>query len=207
MNRSRPFVLTVALLAVTLTAAALAARRPSDVLTRPLETIPDQLEGWSLLRSNVLNTHVLQVLAPTNYLARTYRKGGVPLDLFIAYYSQQRAGESMHSPKNCIPGSGWEISHYGSAMLPLAGGAVKVNKFTIQNGRERSLVYYWYQSRTRIIANEYMGKILLVRDAFVEGYTAGSLVRVIVPDSPSAAEEGANFSAALIPYVQRCFIR
>ena len=207
MNSSRPFLFTIVLLGVTLTAAVVASRRPSDSLERPLETIPNEVDGWELVKSNALTTHVLDVLLPTSYVSRTYSKAGVPLDLFIAYYSQQRAGETMHSPKNCIPGSGWEISRYDSTMLPLAGGAVRVNKFTIQNGRDRSLVYYWYQSKKRIVASEYLGKIRLVRDALLEGHTAGSLVRIIVPDSPTAAVSGADFATALIPYVQRCFLR
>jgi hypothetical protein len=50
-----------------------------------------------------------------------------------------------------------------------------------------------------------MGKILLAKDALFDGRTAGSLVRIILPDTPSAPAEATAFAAILIPQVQRCF--
>ena len=35
-------------------------------------------------------------------------------------------------------------------------------------------VFYWYQSKDRIVADEYVGKILLIRDTVVDGHTAGT---------------------------------
>jgi EpsI family protein len=113
----------------------------------------------------------------------------------------------MHSPKNCLPGSGWEIWKYDSAWIQTNTGKVKINKYSIENSGQRSLVFYWYQSKSRIIASEYLGKILLVQDALMDGRTAGSIVRIIVADVPGAAEEGASFAAKVIPQVQRCFGR
>jgi EpsI family protein len=165
------------------------------------------MAGWQMTGTSKLEQNVLDVLLPTSYLSRQYQKGGQPLDLFIAYYAQQLSGESMHSPKNCLPGSGWEISEYGSTLIPMQNQKVKVNRYQIQNGGRSYLVFYWYQSKTRVIASEYLGKILLVRDSILDGTSAGSLVRVILPDTPGGREEGTAFSAALIPQVQRCFGR
>ena len=67
------------------------------------------------------------------------------------------------------------------------------------------LMFYWYQSKTRIIASEYLGKIMLARDTIVTGHTAGSIVRIMLPDIPGATEAGTTFIAQLIPQVQRCF--
>ena len=205
MNRC--FVLTVLLLAGTLGAIGVTAKRLPDQLNKPLAEIPTKIGDWTTVQEQKLDSHVLQVLLPTSYLSRTYSKGGRPADLFIAYYAQQRAGESMHSPKNCLPGSGWEIWNYDSAWIPTDSGKVKVNKYSIENAGQRSLVFYWYQSKSRIIASEYVGKILLVRDALLDGRTAGSSVRIIVPDVPGAAEDATLFASKVIPQVQRCFGR
>jgi EpsI family protein len=207
MSFSRAFLWTFLLLLGTVVLTALASNRPPESLRQPLETIPRDIAGWTLSNEQELGAHVLEVMLPTSYLSRTYQKGSHVLDLFIAFYAQQRAGESMHSPKNCLPAAGWEIWRYESATIPVAGEALKVNKYYIQNSGDRRVVFYWYQSKQRVVASEYLGKILLVRDALIEGHTAGSIVRVILPDTPSASDEGSAFSAALIPYVRQCFLR
>ena len=206
MRRSPyPFISTVVLLLATLAAAAVSNNRPPDALREPLERIPDQLAGWRLTQRETIAPNVLRVLTPTSYVVRDYSKDGHPLNLLIAFYAQQRAGESMHSPKNCLPGSGWEIWRYDSALIPVGEEQIKVNKYSIQNGAQRALVFYWYQSKKRIIASEYLGKIMLVRDALVDGHTAGSIVRIVVPDDPQASGDAIEFSSALIPEIRRSF--
>jgi EpsI family protein len=201
------FLLTVLLLSATLLASRLSERRQSESLAQPLQDIDTHLGGWRAVSDEALGARVLKVLLPTSYLARTYQKGDRQLGLFVAYYAQQRAGESMHSPKHCLPGSGWEIWNYDSAVIPVAGRQVKVNRYSIHKGPERMLMYYWYQSRQRIIASEYLGKVLLVRDALMDGRTAGSIVRITIPDVAGASDEAVAFASGLIPQVDRCFGR
>jgi EpsI family protein len=180
--------------------------RPQDLI-RPLESIQPRIAGWTMTGSNRLSEGVAGRLDATTYLSREYRKDGQSVSLFIAYYAQQRAGESMHSPRNCLPGSGWEILRRETAEIGFWGRPAKINNFSIQNAGQHMLVYYWYQSRHRIVANEYMGKILLVRDAFIDGQTGGSIVRVIAPDTPKMATEVLAFAAAVEQQVQACFGR
>lgn len=202
---SARYLVTILLLTVTLGAYTLSQRRKPDFLAQPLDTIDKQIAGWSKTADEPLSELVLDRLQLTSYLSRSYEKQGSKLGLFIAFYAEQRAGESMHSPKHCLPGSGWHIWKHDSAMIPLSGGEVKINKYSIQNSGQRMLVFYWYQSKRRVIASEYMGKVLLAKDAILDGRTAGSLVRIILPDTPSATAEGTSFASVLIPEVQRCF--
>ncbi len=200
-----PFSATVLLLGATLFASTWSDRRRPEQLAAPLATIGRQLGAWQAAADQSLDAKVLSVLLPTSYLSRSYQSGRWRLELFIAYYAQQRAGESMHSPKNCLPGAGWEIWKHGSAEVPVGGRTFTVNQYSIQNAGRRMLVFYWYQSKGRIIASEYLGKVLLVRDAIFEGRTAGSIVRIALADEPGAAEAGVAFAAAVIPQLERCF--
>ena len=204
---SRWFSATVLLLAATLTVSTLSEVRHPGRLARTLSEIPTELAGWTSVRDGQLPEGVLEVLKPTSYLSRTYEKHGSQLTLFIAYYAEQRSGESMHSPKNCLPGGGWEIWRFDSALVPVRHGFAKVNEYSIQNSGTRSLVFYWYQSPNRVIASEYLGKIMLVRDALFDGKTAGSIVRIVLPDVPESRDEGKAFATALIPEMQLCLGR
>ena len=199
------FTTTVALLVGTIFLSDLTARRIPSPLAVPLDQIAPAIDGWTAFKDQQLPPGTLHALDATSYLSRTYRKDSREMDVFIAFYAQQRAGESMHSPKHCLPGAGWEIWQHDSAIVPTDSGRYEVNKYSIQNSGTRMLMFYWYQSKSRIIASEYLGKILLAQDTIFTGRTAGSIVRIMLPDVPSASDEGVSFAARLIPQVQRCF--
>jgi EpsI family protein len=198
---------TFLLLAGTLAGSKLMAHRKSEMLVQPLSTIDRNIAGYSSADNPALDESTMHALNPSSYLSRTYSNGNLNADLFIAFYAQQRAGESMHSPKHCLPGSGWEIWNYDTIEIPAAGKVYTVNKYSISRESERRLVLYWYQSRDRIIASEYLGKLLLARDTLLQNATAASIVRLILPDQPGAQETARNFASELIPQLQVCFGR
>ena len=192
-------------LAATLIASALADRRTPDTLAHPLDTIDRTIGEWTVAEQQTWPASIVAILRPTSYMSRTYTRQGRQLNLFIAYYAQQRAGESMHSPSVCLPGSGWDIVSHGTTDIRLDGKPVALNQYRVQNSGRRMLVIYWYQSRSRIITNEYLGKVALLKDALTGGYTSGSIVRILLPDDAAAVQEGADFARDLIPQVQLCF--
>src|SRR5579883_792430 len=204
INR-RNLWLIVSLLVVTLGVSKLTERRFADSLATPLEDISQNIAGWSLLKAETLDERTLDILRPTSYLARVYQKNGKQLDLFIAYYAAQRAGENMHSPKNCLPGSGWDISRQGSTTIDVQGQPTRINAYAIQRVTDHALVLYWYQSKERILASEFMGKIMLVRDSIVHGHTAGLIARITVPDNPGDTVEAKVFASRLAAELQHCF--
>jgi len=55
-----------------------------------------------------------------------------------------------------------------------------VNRYVIVHGDERELVLYWYQSRDRVVADEFKAKFWVVADAIRLNRTDTALVRVIV---------------------------
>lgn len=205
MNPTTRYLLFTALmLGVSLAVVTTRNNRSPQRLARPLESIPYTISGWSFLHDAPLDPALLAELRPTAYLSRTYQKGRNHLGLFIAFYGAQRAGESMHSPRHCLPGSGWEITRRDTVAVPVDGRQVDINRFSIRNSDQKLAVFYWYQSRRQIIANEYLGKLLLVRDAILKGATEGSIVRIALPDSPEAGVEGLQFASGLIPSLQQC---
>lgn len=203
--RSIHFAATTTLLIGTILMAGLTERRVPQPLAIPLSRIDSTIDGWTKLSDEQLDPQTLKTLDATSYLSRDYRKDDLQLGLFVAFYAQQRAGESMHSPKHCLPGGGWEIWREASAFIPVNGRQVKVNNYSIENLGQRALMFYWYQSKTRIVASEYLGKVLLAEDTLLTGHTAAAIVRVTLPDVPGAEKGGAAFVAQVIPQVEECF--
>ncbi len=197
---SKPLLITLAVLACTLVAAKVSDRRTPQDLTAPLESIPEEISGWSSVRDAVLPDETANVLAATSYLSRRYAQDDRWMDLFIAYYAMQEAGETMHSPKNCLPGSGWEIWNYGSAEVDTTDGRrVTINKYYIQKGSDRLVVFYWYQNSERVVASEYYAKLCLIYDSVVKRRTSGSIVRLMFPDAEWAEATALDVAGRLIP--------
>ncbi len=192
------------LLGATLAVSKVAEDRKPEPLALPLDSISRQIGAYSAVDNPPLGEDELNALKATSILSRTYRGAAFSLDVFIAFYASQRAGESMHSPKHCLPGSGWEIWNYGRTDIPVKGRTFTINQYAIEREGQRKAVLYWYQSKGRIIASEYEGKILLAKDALLNRSTAGSIVRIIVPDDPAAIQAARALAGGLIPRLQRC---
>ena len=154
-------------------------------LRAPLSTIPAVIEGYSSVDAP-LSKETQRVAGMSNYLSRLY--GDQAFTVYVGYYESQTQGRTIHSPKNCLPGAGWEAISSGERRLATALGQVAVNRYIITKGNARALVYYWYQGRGRISANEYRVKWELIRDASVLRRTDEALVRIVVPITSSETD-------------------
>jgi EpsI family protein len=122
------------------------------------------------------------VAGMTDSVARVYWRDTVAaFTTLVSYYDSQTQGKSIHSPRNCLPGGGWEVLTAGTATLEAAGRQHLVNRNVLKNGIHTALVWYWYQGRGRVESNEYRVKWQLLRDAALAGHTEEALVRVVVP--------------------------
>ncbi|MEO8634303.1 MAG: exosortase C-terminal domain/associated protein EpsI [Gemmatimonadales bacterium] len=133
----------------------------------------------------------------SSYIYRYYPKATPPLEIYVGYYDHQTQGKTIHSPKNCLPGSGWEALQQSQIPLSTALGSVTVNRYILQKKDQRALVLYWYQGRGRIAAGEYQVKWELLRDAALRGRTEEALVRVVVHMPAGTSESDANAKAEL----------
>ena len=117
-----------------------------------------------------------------------------PVNFYVAYYNSQRSGASIHSPRSCMPGGGWQITSLSQRDLSPALGmdGPTVNRTIIQLGEQRQLVYYWFQQRGRIITNEYLAKWYLFQDGLTMNRSDGALVRLVTPLPPYSDEAQAD---------------
>ena len=155
-------------------------------LTRSLAEFPAQVGPFAAASELVVPEPERQVLQADELLHREYRTGdGRAASLYVAFYGRQGGGHSIHSPTNCLPGSGWEPVESDRVLTKTVYGPVNINRYLIEHGTgARALVYYWYQGRGRVAASEYRVKADLLRDAILQRRTDEALVRVVFPLGP-----------------------
>jgi EpsI family protein len=150
-------------------------------LAGPIEGVLASAEGYRV-QNQKLSDEERRVAGMTNYVVRTYSRDSVlAFTTLVAYYDRQTRGKSIHSPRNCLPGAGWAVLSGGTETVTANGASYVVNRYMLKNGPARAVVYYWYQGRGRVVANEYAVKWNLLRDAAFKGHTEEALVRVVVP--------------------------
>jgi EpsI family protein len=206
--------ITVTLLAAT--GLLLQARGRNEVFPHrePLNAFPLQLGEWSGTDVTIPQD-VLDILGPGYFLLRIYHNTASPnvphslvgnkasaekattqdpnVDLFVAYFPSQRAGDTIHSPKNCLPGAGWSPVESRRVQIALPGHApFVVNRYIIAKGENRQLVLYWYWAHDRAVASEYWAKVYLVTDSMRLNRSDGSLVRVTTPLRPNESADSAQ---------------
>jgi exosortase D (VPLPA-CTERM-specific) len=147
-------------------------------------------------RNDYLSQEYLDGLRLTDYTIINYAtpEPGSNVNFYSAYYQSQRKGVSVHSPKGCIPGDGWQITEFGQSDIPgitLEGNPIEVNRAVIQKRTSRQLVYYWFLQRGRSITNEYLVKWYLFYDAISMNRTDGSLIRLV-----TSVREGEDIALA-----------
>lgn len=167
---------------------------------------PRDIGSWQGGDSLPFNQDTLNVLGPGQFLERIYRRPPQPgLDLFLAYFPSQRTGDTIHSPRHCLPGAGWEPTESSLVQLTASDGrSVTVNNWVIAKGEERQVALYWYQAHGRVLANEYRAKVYQVWDAMRLNRTDGSLVRIITPVASfesidQARQRAVDFAEQLLP--------
>jgi EpsI family protein len=181
-----------------------ATRRDPSLPRSPLTGLPRTIESWRGIDAAPLADDVVATLGVDDYINRRYERGGLPISVYIGYYANQRSGDAIHSPRNCLPGTGWQPVASGPVRIEAGGGAVTVARYEIAKGLDRQVVLYWYQGRGRIVAGEYANKAWLMLDAARSGRSNGGLVRLITPVVTSADDalaEVSAFAAALLPHL------
>lgn len=204
-------VVTLVLLLQALAFYAFAWRSETVPPVEPLLLFPSVIGDWLIYRDLPLEKEVLEVLRADDTLNRFYVNQTTKeiAGLYIAYFRTQRYGQAPHSPKNCLPGSGWEPvkEDFLSLRVPGWDAPITVNRYVVQHGDQKSVTLYWYQSHNRVIASEYAAKFWAVADSIRYRRSDTALVRILVPVGPAgidvAEQTGVAFLQAVFPAMLR----
>lgn len=206
MKRSHLRWAPAAILAVGLLLVQTVDAQQRVLLRQPLDAVvPASLDGFHAQDIEVSEAEQ-RVAGMSTYLMRLYQDGaGQAFTLYVGYYENQTEGSEIHSPRNCLPGAGWESITATRAHLDIDGRSVLVNQHVIRRDDEQALVLYWYQGRGRVAANELSVKWQLLRDAALRGRTEEALVRIVVPmrATDDGVELAHRMARTVIPMVDR----
>ena len=204
-------IVTAALILQGIVFYAVALRAENTPTVSPLDGFPTNVAGWQMYKDVKIEQETLDVLKADDTLNRVYINPARDAStfLFIAFFKTQRYGQSPHSPKNCLPGNGYEPIESGVMTVAIPGRSepVQVNRYLTARGDEKSVTLYWYQSHDRIIAGEFAARFWLIADSIRFHRSDTSLVKIVVPvrdgDADAATRTAVDFMKAVFPPLVR----
>lgn len=172
-------------------------------LAKPLAEFPTQVGDWTMIQDSRFDPDTLRVLRPTDYMAKRYqRKDGAVADLYVGYHDGASKAGPLHSPRNCLPGSGWYEVSTEPSPVNLASRTLDTVTAVYQNGADTELFMYWFEVGGVAITNEYALKIQEVLHSIRSGRRAASFIRISVPmpgDKAKASELAEDFLKTVQP--------
>lgn len=179
----------------------------------PLSQFPTKLGRWTELHEDPIDPDILNTLRADQLLSRTYRNSrGEQAGFLVAWFQSQRAGASQpHSPKVCLPASGWSPVATGELSIGTSAGPLTANRYVVASRSDRAAILYWYETPRGPVAGEWASKLRLVEGAVRDRRTDTALVRVVVETRPGG-EEGAtatavDFTRAIYPKLREILPR
>jgi EpsI family protein len=201
-----------------LVAAALALQAVAVALVSGVEHLPPVpdlasfstgIGDWQRVREDMLSEGVARNLGADAHLASTYldHRTGLYADLLVAWFQSQRGGARQpHSPKVCLPATGWEPWESGDVSLDFPSGRITVNRLVMAGNHQRAVVTYWYQTPRRVIAGEWPAKFWLAADALRDRRSDTALIRIFVwagkGGDTEASEAAVRFTRDVYPLLR-----
>jgi len=191
---------------ILLTAAALFLHLHTDIavpVNRPFSEFPQRVGTWQMSSQSEFSENVLNVLKPSDYISRQYKGAdGKTVNLYIGYHGGGKESGEIHSPKHCLPGSGWFEVSTKRGTLDLPSGKLNLVRSIYQKEGNRELFLYWFQVRDRSISDEYSLKLAEIVNSVLYRRRDASFIRISVAfedNEQEATELGERFVRDFLP--------
>jgi exosortase D (VPLPA-CTERM-specific) len=191
---------------ILLTAVALYLNLHKDLevpINKAFDQFPRVLSGWRMTQEFAMPDNIQKVLKASDTLTRRYVTAeGKSVDLYIGYHGGGKESGEIHSPKQCLPGSGWFELSTRRRSLDVAGTKINLVQAVYQKGESRQLFLYWFQVQDKTISDEYSLKIAEITNSIINRRRDASFIRISIPfesDELGAVATGERFVRDFMP--------
>lgn len=175
-------------------------------INKSFDQFPVAISGWRVVGESYLSDRVQKVLKATDILSRLYAQAeGKQVGLYIGYHGGGKGTGGIHSPRHCLPGSGWYEVSTRRTQLDVAGERINLVQAVYQKGSEREAFLYWFQARNKTINDEYSLKLAEITNSALYRRRDTAFIRISVPfetDQQEAMALGERFMRDMFPTIR-----
>ncbi|MFH1372708.1 MAG: exosortase C-terminal domain/associated protein EpsI [bacterium] len=168
-----------------------------------LSVIPDKIGDYVSVKEQFVDGSENILNADASCLKLYRAADQSELWLYVAYFSSQKYGRQIHSPRHCLPGGGWTIEWQQPFVLPAAGGdAREVNRALISHRGEKHLMFYWFETRGTVTCNEFSLKWQMMKNSLLCRATDAAMVRLTLPLKGRTVDEA---TASAMDFIEAAY--
>ena len=156
-------------------------REDAIVVSKTLSQFPTMLGQWRANESRLPPT-IEAVAGASEYYYGDFLSpsDNNKINLYIAYYQDQKQGAAPHSPKVCIPGDGWKITSDKPVSIKAKNGEThEVSRLVITKDKHTIITYYWLKQGKNIFRHQFMARLNLIWFAIKENRADAALIRMV----------------------------
>lgn len=152
-------------------------------LNRSFSEFPVRVGNWRMVYEDRFSKEILSVLRATDYMSRQYSDDqGRIVTLYLGYHGGGEGTGGIHSPKNCLPSSGWYLDSTQVIDVPVSGEhSINLVNSVMSKGTQTVAFYYWFQVRDWIVTDEYELKVAELWNSLTARRKDESFVRISTP--------------------------
>jgi exosortase D (VPLPA-CTERM-specific) len=170
-------------------------------------TFPSVVGAWHMTGESYLSDSVQKVLKATDTISRLYASDdGKKVSIYIGYHGGGKESGEIHSPKHCLPGSGWYEVSSTRTRMELNGETLNLVRAVYQNADSKELFLYWFQARNKSLNDEYSLKLAEITNSLLYRRRDASFIRISVPfesDQQIALATGERFIRDFYPTIRK----
>jgi EpsI family protein len=195
----KPFIIIFSILVFTfLATTAIKHFRFSPTRNATLENIPLSKGGWSG-QMETTAPEIINLLGPDQLFSASFSNtSGQKVHLFIDYFSPENTSGNIHSPRNCLPGSGWVITGSAPREIVEAKRTIHALRLSLKLGESRQVMDFWYITRAGETGNDYMLKLNTMISSLTLRPTDKAFVRFVAADDAQSIAALNEFESIFI---------
>lgn len=204
----RPYRFYVVFLLLAAAAGFIHFHQEATIPTnRPLLEIPSHHLEWRMTSEIRFDPKTLEVLKPTDYVSRVYQgENGERVTFYVGYHSGGKESGPIHSPKHCLPGSGWSCLLERQDTVQIWDVPLPLVRSVYQRGdQSKELFLYWFQVRGKSLTNEYALKISEILNSILYNRKDAAFIRISIPfqeNEEKAFATGSRFIRDFYPFIK-----
>ncbi|WP_020676369.1 exosortase C-terminal domain/associated protein EpsI [Geopsychrobacter electrodiphilus] len=172
---------------------------------KPFNLFPLRVANWVMTGESHFSGQVLEVLRPSDYLSRNYQNSrGEQLGFYLGFHDGGPDSGPIHSPKQCLPGSGWNRLHDEVRSVLINGHKVPYVSAVYQKDQQKQLFLYWFQEGDEVLTNEYALKFVMIKNSILRNRRDSAFIRLslmIHQDEAKALATGEEFMRDFVPII------
>ncbi len=200
----KAFFLILAILLVTFVVAlTVKFYQPESTQTVNFDGFPLAKGDW-VGQQEVVPAFVTDLLNPKAIFSATYTNSqGTQIHLLFDYFVTAGSFGGPHSPRNCLPGSGWVISDQQKRTIAVGSREISAGRLLLRLDQTRQIVDFWYVTNYGETASDYLFKFYSMISSLTLQPRDVAFVRLICADDPASQAALEEFEALFVPEIYR----